>query len=157
VIDFRYHLVSIVAIFLALALGIVLGSTTLSNSVSDTLRQQANSAAKTAQQARMDQRRIERQLRGEEQFAAGLAPQLVADRLKGQSLVLIETPGASNDSIEQLSELAKNAGAAVSRATASSSRLTRAPTRRRARYSPAPSSPRTPRKPVGRTPPAVPS
>jgi len=113
VIDFRYHLVSIVAIFLALALGIVLGSTTLSNSVSDTLRQQANSAAKTAQQARMDQRRIERQLRGEEQFAAGLAPQLVADRLKGQSLVLIETPGASNDSIEQLSELAKNAGAAV--------------------------------------------
>ncbi|QXJ20040.1 copper transporter [Actinomadura graeca] len=112
-IDFRYHLVSIVAIFLALALGIVLGSTTLSNSVSDTLRQQASSAAKTAQQARLDQRRIERQLRGEEQFAAGLAPQLVADRLKGQSLVLIETPGAGNDSIEQLSELAKNAGATV--------------------------------------------
>ncbi|WP_067465529.1 copper transporter [Actinomadura macra] len=112
-IDFRYHLVSIVAIFLALALGIVLGSTTLSNSVSDTLRQQANSAAKSAQQARLDKRRIEGQLRGEKQFAAGLAPQLVADRLKGQSVVLIETPGASNDSIEQLSELAKNAGAAV--------------------------------------------
>ncbi len=55
-IDFRYHLVSIVAIFLALALGIVLGSTTLSDSVSDTLRQQANSAAKTAQQARLAQR-----------------------------------------------------------------------------------------------------
>ncbi|MBT2211659.1 copper transporter [Actinomadura sp. NEAU-AAG7] len=112
-IDFRYHLVSIVAIFLALALGIVLGSTTLSDSVSDTLRQQANSAARTAQQARLDQRRSERQLRGEEQFAAGLAPQIVADRLKGQSLVLVETPGAGDDSIEQLGELAKAAGAAV--------------------------------------------
>ncbi|MFD0690788.1 copper transporter [Actinomadura fibrosa] len=112
-IDFRYHLVSIVAIFLALALGIVLGSTTLSNSVSDTLRQQASSAAKTANQARLDQRRTERQLAGEEQFASGLSTQLVAERLKGQSVVLVETPGASNDSIEQVSELAKNAGAAV--------------------------------------------
>ena len=59
VIDFRYHLVSIVAIFLALALGIVLGSTTLSDSVSDTLRQQANQAAKTAQQARTQQRQLQ--------------------------------------------------------------------------------------------------
>jgi hypothetical protein len=113
VIDFRYHLVSIVAIFLALALGIVLGSTTLSNSVSDTLRQQANSAAKTAQQARLDQRNLRHQLDGEEQFTKVLSPQIVADRLKGQSVVLVETPGAGNDSIEQVSRLAKDSGAAV--------------------------------------------
>ncbi|QKW36676.1 copper transporter [Actinomadura sp. NAK00032] len=112
-IDFRYHLVSIVAIFLALALGIVLGSTTLSDSVSDTLRQQANSAAKTAQQARLAQRELEHQVKGQEQFANVLSPQLVANRLKDQSVVLIETPGAGNDSIERVSELAKNAGAAV--------------------------------------------
>ncbi|MEV4678533.1 copper transporter, partial [Actinomadura sp. NPDC049382] len=112
-IDFRYHLVSIVAIFLALALGIVLGSTTLSDSVSDTLRQQANSAAKTAQQARLAQRELEHQVKGQEQFANVLSPQIVADRLKDQSVVLIETPGAGNDSIERVSELAKNAGAAV--------------------------------------------
>jgi hypothetical protein len=113
VIDFRYHLVSIVAIFLALALGIVLGSTTLSNSVSDTLRQQANSAAKTAQQARMAQRDLQHQVNGQEQFTKVLSPQLVENRLKGQSVVLVETPGAGDDSIEQVSELAKNAGAAV--------------------------------------------
>ncbi|TDD74782.1 copper transporter [Actinomadura rubrisoli] len=112
-IDFRYHLVSIVAIFLALALGIVLGSTTLSDSVSDTLRQQANSAARTAQDARLAQRQMQGQLKGEEQFAAGLAPQFVANRLKGQSVVLFETPGAGNDGIERLSELVKNAGGAV--------------------------------------------
>lgn len=112
-IDFRYHLVSIVAIFLALALGIVLGSTTLSNSVSDTLRQQANSAAKSAQQARTTQRQLQHQVNGQEQFTKVLSPQIVANRLKGQSVVLVETPGAGNDSIEQVSELAKNAGAAV--------------------------------------------
>jgi hypothetical protein len=113
VIDFRYHLVSIVAIFLALALGIVLGSTTLSGSVSDTLRQQASSAAKTAQQARLAQRDLQHRVDGQEQFGKILAPQIVANRLKGQSVVLIETPGAGNDSIEQVSELAKDAGAAV--------------------------------------------
>lgn len=112
-IDFRYHLVSIVAIFLALALGIVLGSTTLSDSVSDTLRQQANQAAKTAQQARTQQRQLQEQVNGQEQFATVLSPQIVADRLKGQSVVMVEAPGAGDDSIEQISELAKNAGAAV--------------------------------------------
>ncbi|GAA4227417.1 copper transporter [Actinomadura meridiana] len=112
-IDFRYHLVSIVAIFLALALGIVLGSTTLSDSVSDTLRQQANSAAKTAQQARTQQRQLQHQMNGQEQLARGLAPQIVMNRLKGQSLVLVEMPGAGEDGIERIGELAKDAGAAV--------------------------------------------
>ncbi|MBE1536525.1 copper transporter [Actinomadura algeriensis] len=112
-IDFRYHLVSIVAIFLALALGIVLGSTTLSNSVSETLREQANSAADSAQQAREEQRKLNEKVQGEEQFAGVLAPQIVENRLKGQSVVLIETPGSGDDSIERVGELVKNAGAAV--------------------------------------------
>lgn len=112
-IDFRYHLVSIVAIFLALALGIVLGSTTLSDSVTDTLKRQANSASKGLNDARTQQRQLQHQIDGEEQYASVLGTQTVAERLKGQSVVLVETPGASNDSIEQVSELAKNAGAAV--------------------------------------------
>ena len=37
-IDFRYHLVSIVAVFLALAIGIVLGSTELQGHTLDALR-----------------------------------------------------------------------------------------------------------------------
>ncbi|MBX6766067.1 MAG: copper transporter [Actinomadura rubrobrunea] len=112
-IDFRYHLVSIVAVFLALALGIILGSTTLSQSVTAELKKQASDAARNSQQLRQEQRRLEAQRDGEEQFAQTLGAELVADRLKGQSVVLVETPGASNDSIEQLGELAKAAGATV--------------------------------------------
>ena len=37
-IDFRYHLVSIIGIFLALAVGIVLGTTALNGPVLDDLR-----------------------------------------------------------------------------------------------------------------------
>jgi len=40
-IDFRYHIVSIVAVFLALALGLFLGSTTLQSTVTDNLSKQA--------------------------------------------------------------------------------------------------------------------
>ncbi|WUI02976.1 copper transporter [Spirillospora sp. NBC_00431] len=112
-IDFRYHLVSIVAIFLALALGIVLGSTTLSDSVSDELRQRANSAAKSAQQARDQQRHLQNQVKGQEQFARVLSSQTVAERLRGQSVLLVETPGAGDDGIERIGELAKDAGASV--------------------------------------------
>ena len=112
-IDFRYHLVSIVAIFLALALGIILGSTTLSQSVTKGLQRQAASLAKSKEELRRNQVRLEAQVEGDEAFARAMGPQLVADRLKGQSLVFVETPGASNESIEQLSALAKSAGAAV--------------------------------------------
>ena len=70
-IDFRYHLVSIVAIFLALALGIVLGSTTLSNSVGDTLRKQVSSATRSAQEARVQQRQLHKEAAGREGRAGG--------------------------------------------------------------------------------------
>lgn len=36
-VDFRYHLVSLVSVFLALALGIILGAGPLQNSIGDTL------------------------------------------------------------------------------------------------------------------------
>jgi hypothetical protein len=113
VIDFRYHLVSIVAIFLALALGIILGSTTLSQSVTKGLQRQTASLAKSNEEHRRTQSRLTAQVEGDENFARTLAPQIVADRLRGQSVIFVETPGAGNASIEQLSELAKNAGATV--------------------------------------------
>ncbi|MQY08457.1 copper transporter [Actinomadura macrotermitis] len=112
-IDFRYHLVSIVAIFLSLALGIILGSTTLSDSVTSGLKRETTSLAKRNDALRQEQSRLTTQLKGDDQFARVLGPQLVADRLKGQSVVLVETPGASNDSIEELGDLLQNAGAAV--------------------------------------------
>ncbi|GAA2590584.1 copper transporter [Actinomadura fulvescens] len=112
-IDFRYHLVSIVAIFLALALGIILGSTTLSQSVADSLRSQANDAKERGDRLRAENTELSEQLKGGQQFAQVLGPQTVAERLKGQSVVFVETPGAASDALERLSELARQAGAAV--------------------------------------------
>ena len=47
-IDFRYHLVSIVAVFLALAIGIVLGSTELQGTTIDALRRHARTRSATS-------------------------------------------------------------------------------------------------------------
>ncbi|WP_019633705.1 copper transporter [Actinomadura atramentaria] len=112
-IDFRYHLVSIVAIFLALALGIILGSTTLSDSVTAGLKREANTAAKRNEALRQEQTRLTAQTKGQEQFAQVLGAQVVEGRLKGQSVVLVEAPGAGNDGIEKIGALAKAAGATV--------------------------------------------
>ncbi|MBO0805546.1 MAG: copper transporter [Nocardiopsaceae bacterium] len=95
-IDFRYHLVSIVAVFLALAVGIVLGSTELQGpalgaleTTSDSLRSQlsATSAERDSYQA---------QSTAAEQFLQTAEPVLLDGRLAGQRVVLITEPGASS-------------------------------------------------------------
>jgi hypothetical protein len=112
-IDFRYHLVSIVAVFLALAIGIVLGSTELQGhtldvlqSTSDSLRSQLNaaSAARDNYQA---------QSSATEQFLQTAQPTLLKDRLADQRVVLITDPGAPAGVINGVKQAAGVAGATV--------------------------------------------
>lgn len=114
-IDFRYHLVSIVAIFLSLAVGLILGATTLSDPLLGRLKKEAAATGKTNEELRARQRQLEKQIKGEEQFSQVLGPQIVTGRLRGQSVVLVETPGAGQDSLDKVGELAgaKYAGATV--------------------------------------------
>ncbi|MCC5575979.1 copper transporter [Microtetraspora sp. AC03309] len=93
-IDFRYHLVSIVAIFLALTVGIVLGSTVLETafykSAEETTAQLRQSNAEnrdtiTALKSRED---------GNASFVTAHTADLVRGQLPGERFVLIEAPGA---------------------------------------------------------------
>ena len=45
VINFRYHLVSLIAVFLALALGLVIGTTALNGPIADNLKDQVTALA----------------------------------------------------------------------------------------------------------------
>jgi copper transport outer membrane protein MctB len=111
VIDFRYHLVSIVAIFLSLALGLILGASFLQDAALGGLEQQARNAARKAEESRARERQLEAQLGSEGQFAQTLGPRLVSGLLKGESVVLVETPGASQDSLNRVSRLLGEEGA----------------------------------------------
>ena len=113
-IDFRYHLVSIVAVFLALGLGIVLGSTALRPSVLSGLertsqqeRQQINSVIATNGQQR-------RELASSDQFAQAAAPLLLRQLLAGERVVLVEAPGASGQAVSGISQALTEAGATIS-------------------------------------------
>ena len=62
-IDFRYHLVSIISVFLALAVGIVVGTTALNGVIVDDLRQRVDGLAadkRAREQTIGDQQRVPR-------------------------------------------------------------------------------------------------
>src|SRR5215471_3850779 len=109
-IDFRYHLVSIVAVFLALGLGLLVGATALQPTALGTLtrlsqqeRKQIDSALATS-----------RQLASNDQFAQSVAPQLLDQLLAGERVVVVEAPGASGQVNSGVDQALAQAGATVS-------------------------------------------
>ncbi|GGK84296.1 hypothetical protein Sme01_28610 [Sphaerisporangium melleum] len=113
-IDFRYHLVSIVAIFLALAVGIVLGSTVLNAPL--VASTEAVSAQLQADNAELRSRVGVAQARGSagDAFVADRLPQLVQGALAGERVLIVEAPGADTKLREPLQNVVTAAGAVVS-------------------------------------------
>ena len=113
-IDFRYHIVSIVAVFLALGLGLLVGATALQPtalggliSLSQREHQQIGAALAT-------NRQLNRQLDSNDQWAQANAPQLLHGLLAGERVVVVEAPGASSQVVSGVSDSLAEAGATVS-------------------------------------------
>ena len=112
-IDFRYHLVSIVAVFLALAIGIVLGATNLRGGTLDLL-QTTNDSLKnqlTAAQAARDG--YLNQSSAAEQFLQSAEPRLLDKQLDGESVVIVTEPGAQGSVVDGVKQAVTLAGATV--------------------------------------------
>ena len=112
-IDFRYHLVSLVSVFLALAVGIVLGAGPLKESIGDTLSEQVNSLRSDRDTLRDDLDRASTALAHRDEFISAVSPQLVANQLGGRTVVLVSLPGSLADDVEPLTEALTQAGATV--------------------------------------------
>ena len=95
-IDFRYHLVSIVSIFLALAVGIVLGAGPLQQQIGQTLTNQVSQLRKDKAELRSQLDTQAHELEAADQFAEAVTPELVGSRLGGRSVVLVMLPGADS-------------------------------------------------------------
>jgi hypothetical protein len=113
VIDFRYHLVSIVAVFLALAIGIVLGSTELQGTTLDALRSSANSLNNQLSAARGQLNSTEQLANASDTFLRTAEPKLVNGMLAGDKIVLVTEPGASSGIVTGIKQAAGLAGATV--------------------------------------------
>lgn len=94
-ISFRYHLVSIIAVFLALALGIVVGTTALNGPITKDLRHQVDSLKSDRNSLSGQVNVLQGQVGNAEKFAAAYGPQIVSGSLTGQDVVIVGLPGAS--------------------------------------------------------------
>ena len=113
-IDFRYHLVSIVAVFLALAVGIVLGSTELRGAALSALDRTSSALSAKLQAADNQNNALEQQVQGDHQFAQAAEPVLVGHLLDGKRVVIITTPGAPSGVVNGIKTGLTDAGATVS-------------------------------------------
>ncbi|MEP6696995.1 MAG: copper transporter [Pseudonocardiales bacterium] len=94
-IDFRYHIVSLTAVFLALAVGVVLGTTALKGPVLNNLKSRVSGLATENKGLRNDLRDLRTQSQKTDSFADEVAPALLPRRLAGKTVTVISGPGAS--------------------------------------------------------------
>jgi hypothetical protein len=93
VIDFRYHLVSIIAVFLALAVGLVVGSTALSGKAVEALTAAQRLAVQQNAALTKDRDNLTNQLKADQAFAQAASPRLLPGLLSGQKVVVVTAPG----------------------------------------------------------------
>jgi hypothetical protein len=112
-IDFRYHVVSIVAVLLALALGLFLGSTTLQGRVFDDLKGRADAVNKSNHVLSGKIKQVNGQLTKAQQFDDALQPQVLTGRLAGESVAVVSAPGVSGGDRSAVMTALQEAGADV--------------------------------------------
>jgi hypothetical protein len=115
VIDFRYHLVSLIAVFLAVALGIVIGTTALNAPILADIKNQVSALEKDKRSLEDRTQQLKSQVDSTDAFAAAVAPELVHGTLAGRSVLLVVTDqDVPTDTVDQLTALIGDAGGTVS-------------------------------------------
>lgn len=112
-INFRFHLISLIAVFLALAVGVVMGYGVLGQPTVDTLQgrvdtveARANRIRRENAQLRAERARLERLMDELDDFA-------VTRRLSGSSAVPVAVRGVDGTSVATAVRLARRGGAGV--------------------------------------------
>jgi len=113
VIDFRYHLVSIVAVFLALAIGIVLGSTELQGPAFSLLDKTTSKLQNELGQVSSQRDTAQQQATEGELYAQAVEPTVLRDLLTGHRLLIVTEPGAQSSVVSGITTAAIHAGATV--------------------------------------------
>lgn len=111
-ISFRYHLVSVIAVFLALAVGIVVGTTALNGPITKDLRRQLDAARASRDASAAEVKALRAQAGDASRFATTYGTQLVGGTLSGKKVLVIALPGVGAGEQQGVSALLTAAGAA---------------------------------------------
>lgn len=109
-VDFRYHALSLVAVFLALGIGILLGATIGDSIVTEADRNLRSSLRRDVVDARGDARRAGEGLRGRDRLIDAVLPQLAAGRLANRRFVLVASGRLPDDVDSSVREAVEAAG-----------------------------------------------
>lgn len=113
-IDFRYHVVSIIAVFLALGTGIVLGSTALDRPIIDDLKRRTEGLAQDKEEQQQQILDLRSDAADDQAFATAIAGIVLPGRLTGQRVSVVMAPTASKDVRDSLVAAVRQAGGRVS-------------------------------------------
>ena len=113
-IDFRYHLVSIISVFLALAVGIVLGAGPLKQPIGESLQSQVDSLRTDRDDLREKLDAANGSIEDLNTYITESAPALLAETLKGMKVTLVSTPNTPSQTIKDVQGRLEDAGATVS-------------------------------------------
>lgn len=110
-IDFRYHLVSIMAVLIALSIGVVLGTGTLGGPLLDDLENNVRELRARNADLESEISTLEDRIQTEESFAEAAHPYVIQGALQGRPAVVIEMQGADGALADQVrSDIARAGG-----------------------------------------------
>jgi hypothetical protein len=112
VINFRYHVVSLTAVFLALAIGLVVGTAALNGPIADSLNDTVTALRKSNDQLRENAKSLEAEADRQEDFAAESAPIMLSNKLAGHRVLLVTLP-SGRDQTDGVTEMLHTAGATI--------------------------------------------
>jgi hypothetical protein len=114
VINFRYHLVSLTAVFLALTVGLILGTAALNGPAIEAFESNIQSLRDSNEQLRDQAEQLEADLEDDQAFAEAVAPSYLAGQLTGRNVLVVALPGADTAYVDGAVEMLGYAGATVS-------------------------------------------
>jgi hypothetical protein len=112
-INFRFHIVSLIAVFLAMGLGILVGSTVVDQKIVNRLDSEINGVKKDIKARDATNKQLSQQNKELQQFVGQVAQYAGDDRLDGQPIAVVAEQGVDSDTVKQTVDALRLAGADV--------------------------------------------
>lgn len=122
-IPFRYHLVTIVAVFLALAVGLLGGGAFVQPALQEELENQTDRLQRTLDDRNREIGELRVELGALDSFAGSVTPYLTAERLVGTDVVVVTQPEVEDEVLSVAQAALQRAGARIVATVSATDRL----------------------------------
>jgi hypothetical protein len=123
VISFRYHIVTIVAIFLALAVGLLGGAAFVQPALQEQLQDQTDRLRNDLEDRTQEIGDLRDELGALNSFADSVMPHLTSGRLSGTPVVIVTQAGVEDEVLAQARDALESAGARILTAVSATDQL----------------------------------